>query len=230
MRLLKTGSAAASVVVALLLIAVPASAKGFSSAKFTGPGLPPGGVRIHGGDDRPGPADSVLFQSGVFNSEKSPGPWAYGLDRADLGAPYALVVAPDWDPSSHVTVVLYPYAQGGPWAYTPPHQSIGPGTEMVVGGWWQVGHRLIGSFSERMARGFRAFLVRHGFPATAPAYAAPDTPLPGQPVTVHRQPLPATTATGASNGWPAWAWILIAIGMAGALLLVASRQRRRVMA
>ena len=40
----------AGVLVAVVLAAAPANAKGFSSATFTGPGLPPGGLKIDGPD------------------------------------------------------------------------------------------------------------------------------------------------------------------------------------
>src|SRR5438034_3725493 len=106
---------------ALILLATPAGAKGFSSARFSGPGLPPGGITIRGGPGD-GPANGMLFQSGVFES-KTAGPWTYGLDRSDLGAPYRMLVAPDWDPTAHMVVVLFPYAHGGPWTYTPPDQN-----------------------------------------------------------------------------------------------------------
>jgi hypothetical protein len=212
---------------AVLVLALPAGAKGMASARFTGPGLPPGGITIRGGPQDG--SNAMLFLTAIFGS-KTAGPWTFGQDRSDLGAPYRIIVAPDWAPTSHVAAIVYPYAHGGPWMYTPPGQNVGPGTEMVRGGWWQVGHRMIGSFSYRMGHQFLRFLVRHGFPATAPAYAASDAPLPGQPVAVHRQPLAASTAPDASNAWPVWAWILIAIGMAGALLLIADRQRRRVAA
>jgi hypothetical protein len=217
-------------VVTVLLLAAPAGAKGFGSTTFTGPGLPPGGVTIQGGPGSGG-VNVILFQTGVFGT-KTAGPWTEGLDRSELGAPYRMVTSPDWDPSSHVVVLVYPYANGGPWTYTPPNQGIGPGTEMVVGGWWQVGHRLIGSFSPRIAAQFRHFLVRRGFPGEAPAYTAPATALPGQPV----QAAPAEktavgpSSTGPRGDWPVWAWILIATGIVGALLLVADRQRRRVAA
>jgi hypothetical protein len=216
---------------ALLLWATPASAKGIASASFTGPGLPPGGITIRGGPDQ-GPTNGMLFQSGTFGP-KTTGPWAYGLDRSELGAPYRMVVRPDWDPRARAVVIVYPYAQGGPWTYTPPGQNLVPEGEALPGGWWQVGHRMIGSFSERIARQFRALLVRNGFPSEAPAYTALAKPLPGQPV----ETAPAKSATaagplqvGTSGAWPLWAWILIAFGMGGALLLVASRQRRRVTA
>jgi hypothetical protein len=217
---------------ALLLLATPASAKGISSARFTGPGLPPGGITIRGGPED-GPTNGMLFQSGAFGS-KTTGPWGFGLDRSDLGVPYRMVITPDWDSRAHAVVVVYPYAKGGPWTYTPPGQNLVPAGEALTGGWWQVGHRMIGSFSERIARQFRALLVRNGFPSEAPTYTAPAKPLPGQPV----ETAPAAKSTteagpvqvGTSGAWPVWAWILIAVGMGGALFLVASRQRRRVTA
>ena len=197
-----------------LLLAVPASAKGFSSATFTGPGLPPGGLRIHAGpgSDR---TEAVLFQSGAFFDPKLARP-----SKVHLGPAYRMVLTPDWDRSSHVTVLLYPYASGGPWTYTPPNQSMGGGAEVMSGGWWRVGHRLIGSFSPRIARAFRALLVRQGFPAREPV-----------PVTAAAAgAAPASRAPAAGATWPAWTWALLAIGSAGALLLVARRQRRRVAA
>lgn len=218
--------------VALVLLAVPASAKGFSSARFTGPGLPPGGITIRGGPEDGG-SNGMLFLTAVFGA-KTAGPWTFGQDRADLGPPYRLVTAPDWDLASHVVAIVYPYARSGPWMYVSPGQNIGPETETVPGGWWQVGHRMIGSFSYRMGRQFRHFLVRHGFPSEAPAYVASTKPLPGQPVETAPAPKGATAAgpvqVRASGAWPVWAWILIAVAIVGALLLIADRQRRRVAA
>src|SRR2546425_3470743 len=56
---------------AVVLLALPASAKGIKSATFTGPGLPKGGLTIHG--DHP-----HLFSLGVLSNpgDKSPNPFS----------------------------------------------------------------------------------------------------------------------------------------------------------
>ena len=61
--------------------------------------------------------------------------------------------------------------------------------------------------------GLLPFLQRMGFPKHAPVVATG-----------------VVNATPTSGSWPVWAWILLAAGMGAALLLIASRQRRRVLA
>jgi hypothetical protein len=204
-------------------LASPAGAKGVSSASFTGPGLPPGGIRLHVGPHDP-KASAMFFQTGAFSVHQGAAPWAEGLDRADLRAPYVMTVTPDWDANATVRLIVYPYARGGAWTYTAPGQSMGGDT--VDAGWWKVGDRLIGSDNPQVAVRFRSFLVSLGFPQTAPPYEAPDTPLPGRPVppavATHPAPVPVPTS------WPVWAWALIASVMGAGVLLVASRQRRRL--
>ena len=66
---------------ALSMLAGPAGAKGISSASFTGPGLPPGGIRVDVGPRDPN-GSAMFFQTGAFSVHQGAAPWASGLDRA----------------------------------------------------------------------------------------------------------------------------------------------------
>ena len=210
---------AAVALAAVALLASPAAAKGFSSVKFTGPGLPPGGIKVHPGNEG-GRTMQVLWSTGVFQTLNGPTPWARGVARSDLGPRYRMTVTPDWDRRTHVYAFVYPYAKGGPWSYFPSGQTVDRYGNKLDSGWWKVGHRAIGSDSAIMIHQFRAFLIRHGFPATAPQTEAVAKPAPAA------HPVPAPT----TDGWPVWIWGVLAIGLAGSLVLVATRQRRRVAA
>jgi hypothetical protein len=183
---------AAAVLASLVLLAAPASAKGIESAKFTGPGLPKGGLWIHGDHPQLG-ALGIITDPG----EKSAQPFS-----GETGPAYRAVVTFDFAPGDSATVIVYPYAAGGPRTYTPPNQVVSGA--YLQSGWYQ-------SMPE-----LTIFLKNNGFPVHAPSAVTANA---------------GTTASTASSGsWPVWAWILIAIGIGGALLLVATRQRRRVLA
>ena len=62
----------AATLVAVVLLAIPAGAKGITSAHFTGSGLPRGGLTIPG--DHP-----QLFDSGLFTNGTGVTPWQHGL-------------------------------------------------------------------------------------------------------------------------------------------------------
>jgi hypothetical protein len=182
----------AAMVAFVLMLALPASAKGIEAARFTGPGLPRGGIRIQG--DHP-----QLFDLGVITdpSDKFERPFS-----GPTGPAYRAVVTFDFAPHQPITVMVYPYAAGGPRTYTPVNQPLAEG--FAPYGWYQSMPSLL------------TFLKKNGFPAHAPSVSVAST---------------GGTATSVESGsWPVWAWILIAFGMGGALLLVATRQRRRVTA
>ena len=179
----------AATLVAVVILALPASAKGIRQARFTGPGLPKGGITITG-DHGPLEGLGTLTDPGL----KSARPFS-----GATGPAYRVTLVFDFAPGQPVHQVLYPYAAGGPRTYTPPNQGLG-GSFLDIG-WYQGSPDLL------------PFLIRSGFPAHAPL-VAPD----GSPS--------SPTATS----WPAWAWVLVAMAMGGVLLLVAARQRRRVVA
>jgi hypothetical protein len=180
----------AAVVAFLLVLAVPASAKGIESARFTGPGLPRGGLWIHGDHPQLG-ALGVITDPGLKSAKPFSG---------EPGPAYRAVVTFDFAPGEHATVIVYPYAAGGPRTYTPPNQVLSGA--YLDSGWYQSTPELT------------TFLKNNGLPSHAPTVAAPT----------------GGTTVPSAGSWPVWAWILIAVGMGGALLLVANRQRRRVVA
>jgi hypothetical protein len=150
-------SVAAMVGAAVLLVAAPASAKGIRTANFTGPGLPPGGVTIAG--ERP-----QLFQTGIGDQVRSYwSPFQMHISRAELGPAYRVTfrldrfVGRNW--RLHQT--LYPYAKDGVWSYTPSGQTWGRHGPRLSPGWYS-------SENPQLLR----FLVKHGFPRTAPVVAA----------------------------------------------------------
>ena len=189
--MLRRSIVVAATFAAVVLLALPASAKGIQSAKFTGPGLPKGGLFVQG--DHP-----QLFDAGVLTDpmDKSDTPFS-----GAKGPAYRAVYTFDFAPGQPVVQIVYPYAAGGPRTYTPPNQPLAG--SFAPNGWYQ------------STPTFLRFLKHIGFPQHAPAVATAGGGAAGAP---------------SSGGWPAWTWILIAAGMGGTLLLVAARQRRRVLA
>ena len=146
---------------ALVLVAGPATAKGITAARFTGPGLPPGGITIRG--DRP-----ELLQTGVVEQDRSYWtPWRMGISRADLGPAYQVTFSLDPSIARHWTLhqTLYPYARkAGVWSYTPAGQRLGPRGAPISPGWYSNDDSLL-----------MRFLVAHGFPAHPPVRAVSTT-------------------------------------------------------
>jgi hypothetical protein len=115
----------------------------------------------------------------------------------------------DWSPHFLLVQVVYPYAPRGPWTYTPPHQQVArcqPAPCPLPVGWYHAKPRLL------------RFLIASGFPATAPDATAIS------PAAATR---PATAPSDLDGTWPAWAWLLIGVGIVGAALLFGWRHRRR---
>lgn len=176
----------------VLLLAGPASAKGITSARFTGPGLPKGGITITGDH---GPLESLGVLTDPMDKSDKPFTGA-------TGPAYRVVVLFDFAPGEPIRQTLYPYAAGGPRTYTAVNQPLSG--SFAPYGWYQATPDLL------------PFLRKIGFPAHAPLVTTGAIGAPG--------------AGSSSAAWPAWAWVLIAAGMGGAVLLVAARQRRRVLA
>ncbi|MFN2544154.1 MAG: hypothetical protein ABR600_06230 [Actinomycetota bacterium] len=135
---------------AVLALAGPASAKGITSATFSGPGLPPSGLVLDGMSEA---AAAPLWETGIAQ-DKMATLKMLGATDADLGPGYRAEYRFDFAPRDSVHQTLYPYAQGGPLSYTPP-QTLRRFGE-VESGWF------------RGSRDLLAFLVRHGLPRTAP--------------------------------------------------------------
>ena len=161
---------------AMLASALPAQAKGVTSATFTGPGLPPGGITIttedgNGGAGPPGPALTEGLAS-VFDDFKLNAP---PVAESDLGPAYHATLAFDFAPRP-LRAILYPYADGGPTLFIPGGQELGPEFEVptLPGGWTATD------------RTFLDTLIELGFPETAPRIEA--APAQNDAVRAERQP------------------------------------------
>ena len=183
---------------AVLLLAPPASAKGISWARFTGPGLPSGGVTIRGDTE-------VLAQTGLLQP-KSPSFSVYGLTRADLGQPFKAEYRMDYAPRVTLNQVIYPYAKGGMMTFTPRGQHIGQDYESFRGGW------------KRGSPALLAFLVAHGFPPKEGSETA-------KPVAAAA---PAAQGIGADGSGSAWIWGLVAAAAAVVAVSAAVFVKRRI--
>jgi hypothetical protein len=192
----------------LLAAALPAQAKGVTSATFTGPGLPPGGLTIDTDDGHGGARpDGHTLMEGVAPLFES-----YKLDtppvlKSDLGPKYQAVVAFDFAPKP-LRMVLYPYAEGGPVIFTAPRQKLGPEFEVptLESGWTSTDTTFLDT------------LVSLGFPETAPAavVSAPRAQAVAQPAPENgRWRMPVTVGAA------------LAALLAGTLLLLRSRRREQ---
>jgi hypothetical protein len=158
---------------------------GFAGGSISGPNLPSGGITIGGS----GPAAEDLSRLGLFEGVKDRPPSAVGISKAELGPRYTLTYRMTDLPYGPLRQVLYPYAKGGVWTYTPPGQQLAPG-EFISGGWWVASSSML------------EVLVKYGLPARPPA-AAPANPAGPGGVAIATQPLHSTAA---------WPWV------AGAML------------
>ena len=141
----------------IALLAPPANAKGIGYAHFTGPGLPPGGITIHGYFD-------ALSLTGL-TEPKMPVPH---MSRAQLGPAYPATYHVDYAPHPWLHQVLYPYAKGGPVTFTPGGQHIGQDYESFPGGWYFALSDLV------------TFLTKQGFPRHDPT-TQPERVIVAQP-------------------------------------------------
>jgi len=150
----------AGIAAAALVITGPASAKGPSVAKISGPGLS-SAVTITGDGEGDTSTDLGLlvdqtgFFAEVFGQYPSP------LLRArpgGLGPRYTVVYTVPGPETSTLTQELYVYAAGGPVSHLLPRQRFW-GTQETVGGWFRGTDEL------------KQMLVKAGLPQTAPAVA-----------------------------------------------------------
>jgi hypothetical protein len=203
MRRLSLTLAAAALV--LVLFAFPAAAKGFKVARFTGPGLPADGVSVDG-------ERNPIWQLGL-DAWKVKVLGAVGVSKRDLGPAYQGRFRLDWAPGTLLHQVVYPYADGGPWTYTPPGQHVGryqPTPIPIAAGWYHGSPKLL------------RFLIASGFPATAPEAASDG------PTVSNVAPRTAATRGAGDPSWPVWAWPVIAGILGLGLALTVARRRRRM--
>ena len=154
----------ASALLAALLTAAPAAAKGPSEASVEGPGLA-APVDLDG-DEGSGPLGEVTEAAGFFPAVflRTPDPMLRERPAGELGPRYvATYTVPG--PNNELDGLrqeLYPYAEPAPVSYMAPGQTVF-GTEKTVGGWFVGTDQL------------RETLVAAGLPETAPAATADTT-------------------------------------------------------
>jgi hypothetical protein len=183
-----------------LLLAAPASAKGIERAHFTGPGLPPGGITIRGEQE-----GEPLSEAAVLDPKDGAKPGHF-----PLGPPYRATYRFDFAPGGSVRQIVYPYAEGGPWTYTPRGQELRLDRRLSLGS-VQPGWHLASD-------GLLAFLVHEGFPSRAPGSAPPrHTAVEASPVAAEAEQTSARTG---------WLWGAVAAAIAAALALTALTVRR----
>ena len=156
----------ALLILAILALALPASAlgKGPSAATMNGPG---GGDGItFGGDGESGgtPLGDLTMQAGFFPASfgQEPDPMLPRRPKGDLGPRYTITYTVP-GPNNELDKLrqdVYPYAQGGPVTYMKPGQGFF-GSERTRGGWFQATSQL------------KDTLVAAGLPAS-PASSSPD--------------------------------------------------------
>lgn len=222
----RTLAVTALVVAVLAATAWPSSAKGEGpvGARITGPGIGPGGGSSGGGSSGGGSSGGggngtiVLFSKRGLASFGNEALWRLatfsGLvqecgtcasyidtsapkDRAALGPVYRVTYYPGTCCEHAVRQLLYPYAPGGPVAYTT--DDVGTRLFLVQHyvGWWHA--------EGRMGQLFLRMLRHAGLPATAPIAVAP---VAGS----------AASTSAASNTAP---WRLpLALGVMALLLIV----------
>ena len=134
----------------IALLAPPANAKGIGYAHFTGPGLPSGGITIHGDHEE-------LYQTGLMDAKMR----SVHLSVSQLGPSYRATYQVDYAPHVLLHQRLYPYAEGGLVTFTPYGQTIGQDHLSFPGGWYY-------ALSDLMT-----FLVAHGFPRHDMAASVP---------------------------------------------------------
>jgi len=156
-------------IVALLALAVPATAaaKGPSKAEISGPGL--GKPLVVTGAEAPGTplmtlAESAGFFPAVYG--QSPDPMLDSRPKGTLGPKYSVVYRLP-GPNSTVSTIrqdLYPYAKPFPVSYTKPGQRFWDRGQRTRGGWFLGDPRMKGT------------LVRAGLPVTPIASSGGSRP------------------------------------------------------
>jgi hypothetical protein len=146
-----------------LVMATPATAKGPSAAKITGPGIKGGSISLKasgGGDPMPGtPLGDLTESSGYFPAlfGQVPDPMLHRRPAGDLGPKYTaeFTVPGRYGRTSIIRQDVYPYATPKPVTYTKPGQHFFD-VERSKGGWYVAKPDL------------KTTLVDAGLPRTAP--------------------------------------------------------------
>jgi hypothetical protein len=118
----------------------------------------------------------------------------------------------DYWPRVALRQLIYPYAEGGPWTFTPRRQHIGQDYESFRGGWYHATAELL------------SFLIAHGFPKNAPQ--SPADRVIGANRAVPTKPAFQATSGPSENGWTQPLVVIIVVLLLGAV--VAARRLRRV--
>jgi hypothetical protein len=216
--MLRRLAAVALGVAALLLMAVPAQAKGpgdtlSGAAIITGPGLE-GPIKITQTRTQPPVAEassdevrpptrfeSVLFATGLLGSDAETGWYTLDPDPKTLGPRYRIV----WDlsgfdgESAHVIQYVYPFAKDRPLFETPDRQHV---FGRPVAEWFSTSPAVL------------LDLHQLGLPRTLPAAAAPAAVAKPQPV--HAPPFTLNP----------WIFLLAGIPVAALLAMMAARRRK----
>jgi LPXTG-motif cell wall-anchored protein len=193
---------------AMALVASPALAKGqegdfvSGSAVIAGPGLRKPLIIDHPlGDETSWQFRALLEASGLGSGFES-GWYDLAQDRSKLGSGYTIDWAIRMEGRTWVLhQVMYPFATGRPWFYTPPGQLFG---NRRIAAWWSASPGVLGT------------LQGLGFPRTGP------------PLVPEQAPPPGSRALPQAGDARSWVW---AATVGGFLLLVAlgamSGRRRR---
>jgi hypothetical protein len=214
LRLLVTVGVAAAV---LLGWAGTASAKGPVGAVVSGTGLE-GPVSVSGSEGGDDDFWRFVEQAGFFPAlfVETPDPMldAAPTDAGPLGPAFTVSwQLPSETGTDTLVTTVYPYAAGGPLAYTEPGQPFFE-FESTRGGWYEAPATLTTTF-ERLT----GLTAAAATPAAAPTTAAPAT-----------TPAAATTPATSRDGRAWWPALLTAglVVTAAAGLTVSRRSRRRV--
>jgi hypothetical protein len=212
-RALIVAAGAAALVIG---VATPAAAKGADQVTITGPGLAkpivfngtsePGTGGLDGGEALGRLADGSGLFTFMFGVDSSSGTRLSAAPAGDLGPKFGLNYRiPDDSPSgSTFHQDLYPAAAGGPVTFTPAGQKVF-GTD-AAGGWFQP------------QSSFKSLLIEIGIPGLTTAAST-------------RAPAPKTSSSsGGGSGWLVGGSIGGAVLIAFALVVVATRVRRRIAA
>jgi hypothetical protein len=218
--MLRRLAAVALGVAALLLMAVPAQAKGpgdtlSGTAIITGPGLegpikitqtrtqpPAGGAEVSSDEVRPPTRfESVLFATGLLGSDAETGWYTLDPDPKTLGPRYRIV----WDlsgfdgESAHVIQYVYPFAKDRPLFETPDRQHV---FGRPVAEWFSTSPAVLLDLQEL------------GLPRTPPGPAAPAAAAKPQPA--HGQPVAVNP----------WIFLLTGIPLVALFATMAARRRK----
>jgi hypothetical protein len=151
-------------VVSAFAFASASQAKGPVAATIDGPGIG-GGITLGRGGEAPVWSGTVAQQAGFFSAlfRPTPDPMLDSRPSGNLGPRYTVTYrlpGPNGT-DDEIRQDLYPYAKGGPVAYTRPGQRFFE-TRTTRGGWYQASPEL------------KKTLIKLGLPGTAPRGSSTD--------------------------------------------------------